>query len=187
MCGSFGTFAHQAYAARLHGRINSNVRPRRPVPKSPTVPLQALALASDPKIKGRIVRTYKDGLPILWTFVPEMPEEAIRRALPWMVVVSWTYDGTDRNGMPSLDVNEEMMRLDDALTNLERAMFCFEAYRRIGNGLREFIYYVSNCESFMQELNRKLESHPTYPIEIKFYDDEQWSDFAELIDDLGEA
>jgi hypothetical protein len=66
-------------------------------------------------------------------------------------------------------------------------MFCFEAYRRIGNGLREFIYYVSNCESFMQELNRKLESHPTYPIEIKFYDDEQWSDFAELIDDLGEA
>ena len=27
MCGAFGTFAHQAYAACLRGRLNSNVRP----------------------------------------------------------------------------------------------------------------------------------------------------------------
>lgn len=140
---------------------------------------------SNKNLKGRIVRTYKNGLPILWTFVPEMPDEAMRRALPWMVVVSWNYDGTERNGMPSPDVNEKMKRLEQALTELERPMFCFEAYRRIGIGLREFIYYVSNCESFMEELNRKLENHPTYPIAIEFYDDEHWSDFGKLIDDLG--
>ncbi len=28
MCGAFGTFAHQAYTACLHGQLSSNVRPR---------------------------------------------------------------------------------------------------------------------------------------------------------------
>jgi len=30
VCGAFGTFAHQAYAARLRGQLNSNVRPHKP-------------------------------------------------------------------------------------------------------------------------------------------------------------
>ncbi len=144
-------------------------------------------MASDTEPKGRIVRTYKDGLPILWTFVPEMPVEADRSALPWMVVVSWRYDGAQRNGMPSQDVNEEMRTLDDALCELQHPAFCTEAYRRVGNGLREFIFYVSSCEVFMETLNRKLESHPRYPIEIKFYEDEQWSELQEIINDLGAA
>ena len=144
-------------------------------------------MAPDPELKGRVVRTYKDGLPILWTFVPEVPTGEIQRALPWMVVVSWTYDGTQTDGLPNPDVNAAMKRLEVTLAELERPMVCFEAYRRIGNGLREFIYHVSNCDAFMEELNHKLASHPAYPIEITFYNDEQWSDFKGLINDLGKA
>lgn len=80
-----------------------------------------------------------------------------------------------------------MQDLDVVLGELERPSFCFEAYRRIGNGLREFIFYVANCEEFMRELNQKLERHARYPIEIKFYDDKNWSDFQQLLDDLGAA
>lgn len=89
--------------------------------------------------------------------------------------------------MPDTDENASMIELDAALGEIEGPRFCFEAYRRIGNGRREFVFYVSSCEAFMEALNRKLETHPRYPIEIKFYDDGSWSDFQELIDDLGAA
>ncbi len=104
-----------------------------------------------------------------------------------MVVISWEYDGSQKNGMPDTDENATMIELDTALGEIEKPMFCFEAYRRIGHGLRKFVFYVSSCEAFMEALNRKLEAHPRYPIEIKFYDDENWSDFQELIDDFGAA
>ena len=142
-------------------------------------------MPSNSELKGRIVETHKDGLRILWSFVPEMPSEEDRKSLPWMVVISWGYDGSQKDGMPDSGVNESMMALDAVLGEIERPMFCFEAYRRVGNGLREFVFYVVNCDSFIGELNRKLESHARYPIDIKFYNDENWSDFQQLLDDLG--
>ena len=36
MCGAFGTFAHQAYTARLRGQLSSNVRRRSSRPCSPS-------------------------------------------------------------------------------------------------------------------------------------------------------
>lgn len=135
-------------------------------------------------LSGKNIRTFKDGKPILWTFVPELPSENIRSALPWLTVVSWDYDGSTNNGMPTADVNSAMMEFERALTELERPMFCFEAYRRIGNDLREFVLYISVQDEFMAALNARLAEHPRYPIEITFSKDESWTDFQELISDL---
>jgi hypothetical protein len=144
-------------------------------------------LTENSEIRGRIVRTHEDGIPILWSFVPEMPPDADRKLLPWMIVISWKYDGSQKNGMPDPEVNERMKNLDTALGDMEAPGFCWEAYRRIGNGLREFVLYASSCDAYMSQLNRKLDGHPRYPIEIKFYDDEDWSEFRQLVDDLGAA
>ena len=54
MCGAFGTFAHQAYAARLRGQLSSNVRPRnrtsrfvhRKTPKHPCLSRSSTQLRS---------------------------------------------------------------------------------------------------------------------------------------------
>ncbi len=138
------------------------------------------------KTPGQIVRTLKDGLPILWTYVPEMPSEIERNVAPWLAVVSWVYDGSDNNGMPDSEGNAEMQRLDGVLGQIERPSFCFEAYRRVGSGLREFVFYIADRDQFLVELNAHLASHPRYPLEIKFYEDESWSDFRRLIDDLSE-
>ncbi|HEY4081865.1 MAG TPA: DUF695 domain-containing protein [Burkholderiaceae bacterium] len=135
--------------------------------------------------RGVVVETYKDGLPILWTYVPELPAEEVRLALPWLTVFAWRYDGSSRNGMPPIQVNESMMKLDGALGKIERLDFCVEAYRRMGCGLREFVFYVGDRDKFMAEFNASVSGHERYPIEIKFYKDESWSEFQELIDDLG--
>ncbi|MET3918624.1 hypothetical protein ABID97_005455 [Variovorax sp. OAS795] len=136
---------------------------------------------------GVIVETKKDGFRILWTFVPEMPSEEERLHSPVLAVLSWRYDRFANGGMPETALNEEMLMLEDVLGEIESPGFCFEAYRRIGDGLREFVLYISDQAEFMAELNERLREHSRYPIEISFYRDETWSDLQRLIDDLGPA
>lgn len=114
-----------------------------------------------------------------------MPPEEESLHSPWLTVLSWPYDGSINSGMPDTASNEGMMALEDVLGEIERPGFCFEAYRRIGDGLREFVFYIANQAEFMTELNDRLKKHPKYPIEITFYRDDDWSDFQSLIDDLG--
>jgi hypothetical protein len=134
--------------------------------------------------RGRIVKTCNDRLPILWTYVPEMPGESSRRAMPWLTVVRWEYDGSENNGMPQTEENQRMLMLEAALLKIERPEFCVEAYRRIGAGIRQFVYYTVDIEKFLEEFNDYVAGDPCFPIEIKFYKDETWSDLQDLIDDF---
>ena len=74
--------------------------------------------------------------------------------------------------------------LEAALLKIERPEMCVEAYRRIGAGLREFVYYIGERERFIEEFNDRVAEDPRYPIEIKFYKDETWSELRDLINDL---
>ena len=135
---------------------------------------------------GRIVQTWKDGLRILWTYIPEMPSVDARSVMPWLTVIRWEYDGSGNRGMPSNEENQRMLTLEAALEKVERPNFCYEAYRRIGAGVREFVYYVADRDTFLEEFN-KYATDPRYPICIKYYKDEAWSDLQDLIDDFKTA
>lgn len=80
-----------------------------------------------------------------------------------------------------------MLMLEATLGKIERPEFCYEAYRRIGAGLREFVYYVAARDAFLEEFNQCAVDDPRYPISIAFYQDEAWSDLQRLIDDLNTA
>lgn len=80
-----------------------------------------------------------------------------------------------------------MLTLEDALGRIECEGFCVEAYRRVGAGLREYVFYIADRVRFMTEFNDHVAGHPKYPIEIKFYKDETWSDLQGLIDDFSAA
>lgn len=136
------------------------------------------------EVKGRIVRSWKGNQRILWTYVPEMPAQDIRRAMPWLTVLGWEYDGSEREGMPTAEENQHMLMLDAALSKIGRSEFCVEGYRRIGAGLREFVLYIADCDAFLREFNVCVALDPRYPITIKFYRDEEWSELRDLIDDF---
>jgi hypothetical protein len=89
---------------------------------------------------GRIVQTWKDGQRILWTYVPDLPAQDARHAMPWLTVLRWEYNGSDFEGMPTADENQHMLMLDAVLGKMERPGFCVECYRRIGAGLIEFVF-----------------------------------------------
>jgi hypothetical protein len=124
----------------------------------------------------------ENGFPVVYALVPELPAEARRRELPQLAVVSWKYDGSSRNGMPDITTNERMIELERILSNaFEEKPGSTHAYHRTGNGLKEFAYYVSEPGAFMTEINRLLKGLPRFPIDIRFYLDEEWSDFREIV------
>jgi hypothetical protein len=136
---------------------------------------------------GIIGKTTENGLPVIWSFVNELPPETERESLSWLIVIAWQYDGSARNGMPSEQVNQHMLKLEDALEELEVPGKHVSVYRRTGNGLKEFAFYARGRDEFMQSLNASLASHSRYPIEIKFYEDREWSDFRRLLADFDPA
>ncbi|OHX35021.1 hypothetical protein BJL95_16545 [Methylomonas sp. LWB] len=77
-----------------------------------------------------------------------------------------------------------MLKLEDALEQLEVPGKHVPVYRRTGNGLKEFAFHARGTDEFMHSLNVSLASHSPYPIEIKFYEDGEWSDFRRLLADF---
>lgn len=134
--------------------------------------------------KGIIGRSFEQGAPVIWSFVDELPNQQARQVKPWLTVVSWQYDGSGNDGMPGVDLQELMQELERALYPLEESAFSLAAYRRTGNGLKEFSYYVEDRALFMARLNELLAGHPKYPLEIKFFEDPTWSDFEKLAADF---
>ena len=141
-------------------------------------------LAPSLPAKGIIGRAFEQGAPVIWSFVDELPDQQSRRAKPWLAVVSWPYDGSLKDGMPAEDLQELMRNLERALYPLEESELSVSAYRRTGNGLKEFVYYVEDQAQFLAKLNELLAAHPKYPLEIKFYEDPTWSDFEKLTADF---
>jgi hypothetical protein len=136
---------------------------------------------------GIIVRAYEDGLPVIYALVNELPSVEIRTPLPWLTVISWTYDKTVRNGMPPEVENQRMISLQDAIESSERPGFLRHAYSRTGNGKKELVYYIHDRDAFLAEFNAAVAGHPRYPIAIDFYEDPDWSDFSKLLDDFSAA
>ena len=140
---------------------------------------------SNEEFKGIIGRYEEDGFPVIVRFVNEIPEESITSKMSWFTVISWKYDGTERNVLPSKPTNVKMLSLESALESVFRESgICEHAYNRTGNSLKEFNYYITDREAFMKLFNKSLEGHEPYPIEITFYEDPEWVEMHKIIDDF---
>jgi hypothetical protein len=127
--------------------------------------------------QGVIGTTEEDGLPVIWRFIDVTLAPGEREQLQWLTVISWSYDRERRNGMPPDDVNESMIRLEDAVEDgVVSDGFCYPLSSRTGNGLKELNYYVNDRDAFLERFNAALEGHPRYPIEITFYHDPEWQE-----------
>lgn len=137
---------------------------------------------------GIIGRAYEDGMPVIYAFVNEMPEDKVRSSLTWLTIISWEYDGSSNNGMPLHDDNQGMIAVEDAIEELiENGHLLRHAYSRTGNNLKELCYYINDQDLFLEAFNKSLNDHPRYPIEINFYQDQQWDDFNRLLNDFSKA
>jgi hypothetical protein len=138
--------------------------------------------------KGIIGRVYEEGRPVIYKFVDELPPADVRAGLPWLLVISWRYDGSANNGMPLEAENRRMMVLEDTIEDsIAGEGVLRHAYSRTGNGLKELAYYIREPEPFLEAFNRAVGGHPEYPIDIRFYEDRDWRDLASLLEDFSGA
>jgi hypothetical protein len=138
--------------------------------------------------KGVIGRVYEDGLPVIYKFVNELPQDSVRSNLSWLTVISWKYDGESNNGMPLNDDNQRMIVLEDTIEDhIENDQVLRLVYSRTGNNLKEFVYYINDQDKFLEAFNKALSGQPRYPIAINFYQDVGWEDFKRLLNDFDKA
>jgi Family of unknown function (DUF695) len=137
--------------------------------------------------KGIIGEYYEDGLPVIVKFVNELPATELQKQLTSLTVISWEYDGSSNNGMPTEEINEKMLSLENALYHtMKKSSSYVHAYSRTGNNLKELVYYSVGLDNFMQLLNQTLERHERYPINIDFYEDPDWAEINKLLQDFKE-
>lgn len=125
------------------------------------------------------------GKPVVYKFLSQAPKKEVIVEFPWLSVVSWKYDGNTNNGMPIPSMNKSMIMLEDALERIEGEGKLYQfVYSATGNGLKEFVFYITDRDKFMEKFNKALSSEPVYPLEINFYEDKGWSDFKKLLEDF---
>ncbi|AUZ85989.1 DUF695 domain-containing protein [Methylophaga nitratireducenticrescens] len=129
-----------------------------------------------------------NGMPVVYKFLSQLPNEEERAKLNWLTVISWKYDGSTNNGMPPQETNKSMIALEDSLETIVGDGQIYEmAYTATGNDLKEFVYYITDRDVFMTNFNEALSGHPRYPLEINFYEDPDWSDLSKLLADFSNA
>lgn len=103
--------------------------------------------------KGIIGKLYEDGVPVLYSFVNEMPAAEVRDQLQWLSVISWKYDGGENRGMPPAEDNQKMMRLEDAIQeHIDGEKVLRHAYSRTGSNLKALVYYRDGKWKHFEEL-----------------------------------
>ena len=135
--------------------------------------------------KGIIGRFYENDFPVIVSFINELPTTEIKDKFQTLVVISWSYNGVGNNGMPFKKENDRMILLEDLIMGADALEKTFvNAYNRTGNNLKEFIFYCETQKEFMKMLNVLLKNYERFPIEIKFYQDKEWSEFNRLLKDF---
>lgn len=135
---------------------------------------------ADPGVTGR---AYEDGLPVLYRLEQSLPTVEERLSFPWLAVISWVYDGSDNNGMPCARDNLRMFELEDLIEEqIQSPNTLRHVYTRTGNHLKELVYYLRNRDQFLLRYNQAMSGQPRYPIELHFFEDEEWQDFRELLE-----
>ena len=87
--------------------------------------------------------------------------------------------------LPTKPEGERQRAFEDALEGLaSHNGFSEQVQVRTGLGAKDWLYYTTDRERFMGELNRALQGRPRYPIKISFYDDPDWAIWQQIIDDI---
>ena len=128
----------------------------------------------------------RNGKPVIYKLISELPAPELREKLPWLTVLAWKYDGSQHNGMPPEAINQRMIKLEDQLETIAgKGQLYIDVYTSTGNDLKEFVFHISDRDLFMRQLNLALKGQPRYPLDITFYQDPNWADVANLLQDFG--
>jgi hypothetical protein len=135
-----------------------------------------------PEASWIVATADQDGQTILLRMRDAMPDAAARAAYPQLVVIGWPYDGVE-SGMPTEADAAAMQRCEDAIeAGLGDETLGLQVASLTGAGHKEWRYYASDADAFVERLNASLEDHGAYPLEIEMFDDAEWEGLQQVLD-----
>ena len=98
------------------------------------------------------------------------------------VSIVWEYQ-PGLQQLPEKSVNEEHVAFEGALDDLSMYNnLSFLMGVSNGKGLKEWVFYVKDCDEFMEIFNKALENQPRYPVKVQLFDDPDWEIWHEKLE-----
>lgn len=126
------------------------------------------------------LRDGPDGDAIFIRALRQPPAE--RQRYPALIVAAWPYDFEGEDGLPDEKTHQRMHGFQEAVhAALVASGVGIEAASLLGRGVKEWRYYATEPEAFLEVFNQALAALPDYPIEMQSYDDPDWDGLTELL------
>ena len=129
-----------------------------------------------------IAEGLQDEMPILYRFRAGVPVGVSLPEYPYLLSILWQYEIKNPSGMPSNEQNEQQLRFDDALDQMDNIGHGTLMAVITGNGRREWIWYVNDTHEWLKKLHISLEGHPVYPLNIEQTEDIGWLTWKAICD-----
>ena len=116
---------------------------------------------------------------IIFRYVEKLPPDFKKESQPFRVIIQWKYKS--ESGQPDKAEREEMDRFEDLITPaVEEDRQSTLALVSTGEELREWIWYTTSDDRFLEQLNAALRSQSRFPIDILTAKDSEWQSWNEF-------
>jgi hypothetical protein len=117
----------------------------------------------------------------------DRPEEAGPGEFSTSVRIRWPYDG-DALGFPDDEDQQWMNRFEDRIEDLNWSEgLSWLMLVTTGLNVKEWLFYATDHEEFMQRFNKALRGLPRFPLEIEFVADPAWEQWDSVRRHAGQA
>lgn len=122
---------------------------------------------------------YDDGTGKIFRVRKTPPSDACEQTLSTCVVVEWPLDGD----MPSKELMAHINTFEDALESLNSENGESVQFHIItGGGIREYCYYTTSYEWFINEFSELLSQLPRYPVNIEYQENTDWRYWRKILE-----
>lgn len=122
---------------------------------------------------------YDDGTGKIFRVRETPPKDVSAEKLSTCVIVEWPLDGD----MPSKELMAHINTFEDAIESLNDDSGDSVQFHIItGQGLREYCYYTTSYEWFINKFSELLSHLPRYPVNIEYQENTDWRYWEQILE-----
>ena len=127
----------------------------------------------------------EDGRPLIFRGRQYLPSGIVEPSYPTRVSITWPYEPEGESGMPDEETAEAQYEMENALEGLDSGGYSYLMLVVLGNGRKEWHWYVSDVDAWGERLNELLAERPVFPIRIEKCHEPDWALFRDFISGVG--
>lgn len=146
--------------------------------------LSGTAVAAEKKRDWLILKSTEKGQPVIVRSLAAIPDPKARALRPWRLTVEWHYQKNEK-GLPTEASIQKAREIEDGLyTAMEKVGEVDLPIVKTGNGVRTWLYYVSDAEKAGEPIRVFLKQRPDLTVLVKAKEDVDWLALKEVVENV---